>query len=166
MMTDALGSNRRVSEEPDGTTYASGQSKTRMRHARVVAAFRSFSCEYRRRFREDKGLLRIGGAGVSRLIELRGTLAATVLLQPRYPQASYTVPFDEALPGREFLAGQVIALARILQTNQTGLDAEHYLRLPPHDPAGRIGGRQVVYRHRPAVWSYDSGNCLCADLRH
>src|SRR3546814_581433 len=87
---------------------------------------------------------------LSRGAELLALIERTVVLDARDAQAGHAGAFDRPLPGCEFLKRQSIALASLVDAQQTAAYGGDNFRLAADDPAGRVARRQAIKRQRLA----------------
>ena len=62
------------------------------------------------------------------------------------PEAGHAGPIDRALPAGEFLEGEAVTLASLVDREKAAIDRRHDFRLAPNDPAGGARGRQSLDR--------------------
>ncbi len=75
-------------------------------------------------------------------------VGSAILLKPRGAQASQAMAVDRFLPSEEFLVGQGVALARLIQGQQPAADGGHHLGFAPDNPAPGVCRRQILQRQR------------------
>ena len=67
-----------------------------------------------------------------------------ILLDTRGAQAGKPVFIDRGLPRQEFLGGKLVALARLIETEQAAPHRGDHFRLAPDDPAPCVRRREVT----------------------
>src|SRR3546814_14389630 len=82
--------------------------------------------------------------------DLLALIERTVVLDARDAQAGHAGAFDRPLPGCEFLKRQSIALASLVDAQQTAAYGGANFRLAAGDPAGRVARRPAITPQRLA----------------
>ena len=85
-----------------------------------------------------------------RSVALLALVLVAVLLDPSDPQARHSAAVDRALPAREFLEAERIALAGFVDAEQAARDRGDDLGLAADDPARGVRRGKRVERQRLA----------------
>src|SRR6476469_8589250 len=99
-------------------------------------------------------------------VALLTLILVAILLDPRHAKAGHSAAVHRALPAREFLEAERVALARVVDAQETARNCCDDLGLAADDPARRAGGRQRIERQRLAERSDDLGRTNLLVLEH
>jgi hypothetical protein len=94
------------------------------------------------------------------------TMIPAILLDPGHSKARHSAAVDGALPAREFLEAERIALARFVDAQEAAGDRRDHFGLAANDPARGLRRRQRVERQRLAERSNDLGRTNLLVLEH
>ena len=78
-----------------------------------------------------------------------------ILVDAGNPQSAYAVPMDGGLPPREFLDGEPVTVASLIERKQPALYGCDDLSLPANYPALSVWRRQVGDRDAAAIGADD-----------
>src|SRR6185437_502454 len=101
-----------------------------------------------------------------RSVALLALVLVAVLLDSGDPEAGHATAVDRALPAGELLEAQRIALAGVVDAQETARHCRNDLGLPADHPAGGVDRRQRVERQRLAERSDDLGRTNLLVLEH
>src|SRR6476659_7882273 len=101
-----------------------------------------------------------------RLVALLLFILVAVLADAGDAKAGHSAAVDGALPAREFLEAERVALAGFVDAQKPASHGGDDLGLAAHDPTRRVDRRQRVERQRLAEWSNDLGRTNLLVLEH